>query len=120
MAHGEALFGEQLLDLQGEPEEAEHVGDGGAVLAGALGDLLVGEAELAVEALEGVGDFDGVQVLALDVLDEGDLHEAIVGELLDDDGDVMEAGQAGGTEAAFSGLRRVGSGHPRGGRRAAG
>jgi len=103
VSHGEAVFGNKLLHLEGEPEEAQHVGDGGPVFAGALGDLLVGQVEFAVETLEGVGDFDGVEVFALDVLDESDFHEAVVGDVLDNDGHVMKAGDAGGAKAAFTG-----------------
>src|SRR5690606_19483414 len=83
-------------------------GHGGAVLACPLGDLFVGEAELAVEALEGVGHLDGVEVLALDVLDERDLHQAVVGEFLDDDGNLVKAGHAGGSEAALASDELVG------------
>jgi hypothetical protein len=103
VSHGQAVFGNKLLHFEGEPEEAQHVGDGGSVLAGALGDLLVGQAEFAVEALEGVGDFDGVEVFALDVFDKSDFHEAVVGDVLDNDGHVMKAGDAGGAKAAFTG-----------------
>ena len=54
-----------------------------------------------------MGDFDGVEVLALDVLDEGDFHQAVVGEVLNDDGDFLEAGDLGGTETAFAGDQLV-------------
>ena len=39
------------------------------------------EAELSGEAVKGVGDFDCVEVFALDVLDEGDFEELVVGDL---------------------------------------
>jgi hypothetical protein len=65
--------------------------------------LFVGEVIFFGEALKGVGHFDGVEVFALDVFDEGDLHEAVIGEVLDDDGDLGEASDFGGAEAAFAG-----------------
>jgi hypothetical protein len=102
VAHGEALLGEKLLYLEGKAEEAEHVGDGGAVLACPLGNLVVGEMKFAVEAIKGVGYFDRVEVLALDVFDKRNFHEAIVGKFLDDDGHFMKAGNAGGAESALS------------------
>jgi hypothetical protein len=107
MAHGEALFGDELLHLEGKAEQAQHVRDSRSILAGALGDLLVREAEFAVKALESVSNFDGIEVLALDVLNEGDFHEAVVGEFLDDDGDLVEAGNAGCPEAALAGDKLV-------------
>jgi hypothetical protein len=102
------MVGEEGLDVSGEFEETEHVGDGGAVLACALGDLLVAEVVLLIEAFEGVGDFDGVEIFALDVLDESDFHEAVVGEVLDDGGDMGERGEFGGTPASFTGDELVG------------
>ena len=64
--------------------EPNHVGDGGAVLAGAARDFFVAEAHFAVETVERLGSFDRIQILALDVLDEGDLEEAFVGVVLND------------------------------------
>ncbi len=90
-------------DLGGELEQAQEVGDRGAVLAGALGHLLLGEAEVAGEALVGAGLLDRVEVLALEVLDDGDLHRLLVGDLADDGGDGGFAGALGGEPAALSG-----------------
>ena len=41
------------------------------------------------QALEGDGRLDGVEVFALDVLDQGDFEEAVVGDVLDDDRDLV-------------------------------
>ena len=90
-------------NLVGELEQAEEVGDRGAVLAGALGHLLLGEAEIAGEALVGAGLLDRVEVLALEVLDDGDLHRLLVGDLADDGGDGGFAGALGGEPAALAG-----------------
>ena len=35
VAHGEAAFGDQELNVGGQPQQPDHVGDGGAILAGA-------------------------------------------------------------------------------------
>ena len=94
---------DQGEDLGGELEQAQEVGDRGAVLAGALRHLLLGEAEFAGEALVGAGLLDGIEVLALEVLDDGDLHGLLVGDLADDGGDGGFAGALGGEPAALSG-----------------
>ena len=90
------LASSEVQDFFGEFEEAEEVCDRGAVLAGALGHLLLGEAELAGEALVGAGLLDRIEVLALEVLDDGDLHRLLVGDLTDDGGDGGFAGALGG------------------------
>ena len=102
MAHGEALLGDEELYMLGQAEEAKHIGDGAALFAGAFADLIVAEVQFAAEAFEGVGDFNRVEVFALDVLDEGNFEEAVVGEVLDDDGYFGEASESGGTPAAFA------------------
>ncbi len=51
---------------------------------------------------EGLGGFDGVEVLALDVLDQRDFQEPVIGDVLDDDRDVREAGEFRGAPAALS------------------
>ena len=94
---------DQGEDLGGELEQAQEVGDRGAVLAGALRHLLLGEAEFAGEALVGAGLLDGIEILALEVLDDGDLHGLLVGDLADDGGDGGFAGALGGEPAALSG-----------------
>ena len=87
----------------GKLEQAQEVGDRGAVLAGALGHLLLGEAEVAGEALEGAGLLDRVEVLALEILNDGDLHRLLVGDLADDGGDGGLAGALRGEPAALAG-----------------
>ncbi len=103
VAHGEAPLGEQKLDLAGEFQEAEGVGDGGAVLAGSAGDFVMVEAVVAVKLIEGVGDLDRVQVFALDILDEGDLEELVFEVFLDDGRDEIVSDDFDGAEAAFAG-----------------
>jgi hypothetical protein len=101
MAHGEAVLSKEILDVGGELEEAEGVGDGAAVLAGAAGDVIVAEVELTREPVEGVGDLDGVEILALYVLDQRDFEQVLIGDVLDYGRDVGQAGEFCGAPAAF-------------------
>jgi hypothetical protein len=49
------------------------------------------EVEIGREAIEREGDFDRVQVFPLDVLDERDFEEMLVGNVLDYGGQLREA-----------------------------
>jgi hypothetical protein len=103
VAHRKAVLGKQKLDFRRELEQPDHVGDGGAVLARAAADLFVAEFVLACEAVIGGGHFDGVQILALDIFDQGNFEEFLIGELLDYHRDLCQSGQAGCAPAAFAG-----------------
>src|SRR5260370_16862028 len=58
------------LHRRAATEQPERLGHGHAVLPDSLSDLIVREVELFGEALETAGFFDGVEVRALEVLDE--------------------------------------------------
>ncbi len=96
--------------LGGELEKAQEIGDRGAVFAGALRHLLLGEAEFAGEALVGAGLLDRIEILALEVLDDGDLHRLLVGDLADDGRDGGFSGALRGEPAALAGDELVASG----------
>lgn len=97
------MAGEKGLDVAGEFQEPKEVRNGGSIFACTLSDLIVAKVELLVQAIKGVSYFNRVQILALDVLDERDLHEPLVCEVLNDDGHVGERSQLRGAPAALSG-----------------
>jgi len=53
------------------------------------------------EPLVGLGDLQGVELLAMDVLDEGDLELLLFGDVPNEDGDLAQAGSLGGPPTAF-------------------
>ena len=61
----------QGLDVGRQLEEAEQIGDGRAVAADGLGDLRVTELELLAQAAVAGGLVDRRQVVALEILDQG-------------------------------------------------
>ena len=63
----------------------------------------MGVVELVDEALDGAGFFQRVQVLALDVLNEGQGEGVLIADFLDDDGNRLELGERSGTETPFAG-----------------
>jgi len=102
VAYGEAAFRQELLDILRQAQEPEHVGDRCPVLAGAASNFLVAEAELPDEPVEGEGHFDWVEILALEVLDEGEFQQMVVGDIADDDRDLVESGKLGGAPAPLA------------------
>ena len=66
------------LYLCGQLQKAKVVGDGSAALAYPLGDLLLSHAGILNQMLVCKGNLYSIQVLALDVLHEGHLHDVLV------------------------------------------
>ena len=103
VAGGDFAFFDEVLDRGFELEQADGVGDRGAIFAGALGDLLLGEVKLIREALKGVRLLDGIEVFALEVLDESHLHCHTFGYVADDDGYAVQLCALCGAPTAFAG-----------------
>ena len=103
MALGDFLGVDGFLNFNGEVEETDQVGEGGAVEAEAAGELFLGAAVSGEIVAEGGGFFEGVQVFALEVFDHSELADALVVELHDPGGDFVELGFEGGAEATFAG-----------------
>ncbi len=82
---------------------AQEVGDGRAVLADGIGDLLLGERELVDEALVSERLVQGVEVGALEVLDQGEREHFAIVERLDDGRDLGPAEAGGGAKASLAG-----------------
>ena len=59
--------------------------------------------ELAGESVEGAGLLHGIEVSALEVLNDGDLHGLLVGDLAEDGGDGGLAGALRGEPATLAG-----------------
>ncbi len=68
---GEAACAKQLLDAGWQREQAESVGDVAAALADGLAEGLLRQAELARQPLIAFRLLEGVEILPLQVLDQG-------------------------------------------------
>ena len=102
VARGEFAVPHEGDDFGGERQKAQRVGDRGAGFAEAVRKLLLREVVLVHELLHRVRRFDGIEVLALQVLDEADLADLALGILLDDGGDGGEPCHACRTVATFA------------------
>jgi hypothetical protein len=78
--------------VAGKLQEAQGVGDGRAVFADAGGELLLGVPVVFEEALVGGGGLDGVEVLPLEVFDEGELEGRVGGGLAHHHGNLAQPG----------------------------
>ena len=56
------------MDIPLQFEEAQGIGDAGALLLDILGELLLGPIEGLLKGLIGAGQFDGIEVFPLEVL----------------------------------------------------
>ena len=68
-----------------QPQQPDEVGYRSTIFAGSLADIFVAEAVLTCESVEGLSDFDRIQIFALNVLDQGDFKESVCCEILDYD-----------------------------------
>jgi len=104
VTHGNAILCKPALDLLMKIEQAHAIGNGGAALAHLLGDVFLAQAKFPGQAREGVCFFDRVEVLALEVFDEGQLEDILVGSFADDDGRFRQAARQRRSPAINSNL----------------
>ena len=103
VAHLDVAGQQHGLHRVGQVQQTQQVGGGAAGTANGLGGLLVGVVELVDETLDGAGLLQRVQVLALDVLDQGQGQGVLVTDFLDDDRYRLQLGERRGAETPFAG-----------------
>src|ERR1700733_9485667 len=92
-----------LLHFKRKPKQPQEIRDRGPILACALRHLFLRHFELVAQAIVGTGLFHGVQVGALQILNDRHLHRLLVGNVTQDCRHGSLAGQFGGEPAAFAG-----------------
>lgn len=101
---GRDFFVSQIaLDFGRQFEEPEGVGDGGAAFANLLSGFVLSEIKLLDELSQSGRFFDGIQIFALEVLDERQFHHFAVVRFANNGGNGFEAGQLRGAPTAFPG-----------------
>src|SRR3981189_499429 len=107
MSHGDPVFRHEKLALLREPEQAQQVGNGGSVFACTLADLFVIQVEIPAEALKGLGDFYGVQVFTLNILDKSDFQNPVIGKFPDDNRYFLELRDPCSTPPPLTGYQHI-------------
>jgi len=90
----------------GQTEETDALGNRNAVLPDPLAEGFLGQAEVTQQPLNGARLFDGVEVGALQVLDQRQLQpllEAAAAAGMHDDRNLRQAGDLGSAEPPFAG-----------------
>lgn len=107
----EVASGNKRRGARIELEKPEEVGDRGPLKTNPLGGLLMGEREFADQPIDPLGTLERIQVLSLEVLDQGPLGRLAVVESLDDRWNLLQTQDIGGTEAPLSGDQLEASSH---------
>jgi hypothetical protein len=110
VAGGNFALLDEILDRNFELEEADGVGDCGAIFSGAFGDLLLGKVKLIGEALKGVGLLDWIEIFALEIFDERHLHCHTFRYVAHDDGYAVQLCALGRAPATFAGDKLIAAG----------
>ena len=104
---GKFAVGDRLLDVLRQLEQTHQVDHRGAVFAGAQSDGFGVQVEFGRHAGESAGRFHGVEVFPLDVLDEGDFQQAVVGDFADHHRNHGDFGKFGRAQPSFAGHQLV-------------
>ena len=103
VALGQSPVGDRGLDPRREVEQAKCVRDRRAGPPDAGREAVLGEPEFVDELAIGIGRLDRVEILSLEVLDEGEFELIAIGELAHESRDAIETGGLGRPKAPLTG-----------------
>src|SRR5258708_6078357 len=101
--HRESVVNQQVLNLSGQFQQTNRIGNRGALFPGLTRDLFMRQTEFATQPLVGGRKFDGVQVFALYVLDQRDGEELLLSDVLYDNGALFQSRELRRAPTAFAG-----------------
>ena len=107
MAFGQPTVRDRRLDPGCKVEQAKRVCDRGSGAPDPRRDIVLGEAELIDELSVGLRCLQRIEILALKVLDQGELELVAVRELTHDRRDAIEARGLGRPEPALAGDKLI-------------
>jgi len=102
MPGGELPLGNQQLYCRRQFEKSECVGHCASLFAEPLGQFFLGQAQDNEKSLVGLGFFDGVEILTLDVFREREFKQPVVRNIPDHDRDLHQARSLGRHQPAFA------------------
>ena len=112
VARGQKTAFQQLQRVLGQVHQAQAVGHGAAAFAQLCGRLLLRQAAAVHQLADARGLLHRVQVLALQVFDQCQLHRLLVGHLAHHHGHLRKARQPGGAPAALARDDGIAAGGP--------
>ena len=103
MSGGQDAFGQQCAHRGGQVQQPQDVGHVGAAFAHPLGGFLLSQAVVLHQGFVSFCFFNGIEILALQVFNHGQLHGLAVVGFDDEHRHLAEAGHPSGSPAAFAG-----------------
>ena len=103
MAEAEQTGADVILDVRMQLKNAQEVRDGGAIFTDFHRSFFLGEIEILDQLAVAERFLDWVEILALEIFDEGELENFAIVRFADEDGELGEAGDLGGAPATFTG-----------------
>src|SRR5258707_31826 len=97
------MLDQQLLDFGRQLEEANRVRDCRPLFSGLTRDFFMRQAEFAIEPVVGRGKLDGIQIFALDVLNQRDSEELFLCNVLPHNGNLFQPRELRSPPAALAG-----------------
>ena len=102
MAHAQRPKAQLLQNRGGQVQKAQAVGQAGTLFAQLFGRLFLGEAAFVHQLAVTHGLFHRVQILALQVFNQGQFHGLLVAHVPDDHRHLGQTRHAGSTPAALA------------------
>ena len=107
VSHGDMSVADGDLHLGGQLQQSQEIGHGTAALANLVAHFLLGHVTFVDEALVGDGHLNGVQVLAMDVFDEGQFKHLLIVSHADEHRNLGQTCHFGGPQSALAGNELV-------------
>lgn len=107
VSSSDASIFNQVLYRLFQLQEPDGVRDCGSVFAGAVGDIFLSELEIGHQPFKCPPLLDGIEILALNIFNQGDLKRLRLGDLADDCGNARQTRALRRSPAALAGNELV-------------
>jgi len=103
MAGRESAVGDQLLEVGGKLQQAGEIDNGRAIFTGSAADLVGTQLQFGPHSGKSRSGLNRIQILPLNVLDEGDFEQPVVWDVAYDNRNLIELGKLRGPPPALPG-----------------
>src|ERR1043166_6317491 len=102
MPEGEFLSFDKRLDLRWQLKNSQVISNKSSVAPNPLGNLFLGQVQRVDQLFVGISFLDRIEFLTLDVFDQSELKDSVVGDFPDDCRNAGEPGQLSRAPASFA------------------